>query len=91
MARVTVHLPALLRPVADVPASVRVEAASLDGALLALVAAHPALRVHLFDERGGLREHVLCLHNGRSSRWSPPGAAVADGDVIEILQAVSGG
>jgi len=57
-------------------------------ALEALCAGHPVLRVHLFDERGLLREHIRCFSNGRSAELGEPAVS---GDRITILQAVSGG
>lgn len=92
MATVTIDLPTLLWPMAGGAATVSVEARTLGGALRALFDAHPALRVHVLDESGGLREHVLCLHNGANSRWRGSlDTPVADGDTVSILQAVSGG
>ena len=92
MTNVTIELPSLLTRVVGVPATVEVEAGSLDAALRALIEMHPALGVHLFDETGGLRPHVLCFHNETNTRWLPStDVAVAAGDTITILQAVSGG
>ena len=36
---------------------------------------------------------VLCFHNGANTRWLAPPAdvAVADGDTVTFMQAVSGG
>lgn len=52
----------------------------------------PALRVHVYDETGALRPHVLCFVNGVNTRFEDgPGARLRDGDRITILQAVSGG
>ena len=60
--------------------------------LRALLEAHPALDVHLFDERGDLREHVLCFLNERNSRWLDSlDEPIRDGDEVVIMQAVSGG
>ena len=92
MAQVTVELPTLLTQVTGVPARVPVEAASRGEAMRVLVERHPALGVHLFDESGGFRQHVLCFHNGANTRWDAAGdEAVSDGDVLTIIQAVSGG
>ena len=46
--------------------------------------------MHLLDEQGSLRPHVLCFHNGESNRELAD-KALADGDEITFLQAVSGG
>ncbi len=89
--RVTVRLPGLLAPVVGASA-VEVEAETLQGALDALVRAHPELRVHLFDESGAFRRHVLCFHNQTNTRWLESlDVPVAAGDVVTLMQAVSGG
>ena len=92
MPQVTFQLPSVLGPMVGARREVRVEADTLAGALEALVAELPALGTHLFDESGGLRQHVLCLHNGANTRWlDGMDHPVADGDTLTILQAVSGG
>ena len=92
MPTVTIDLPGLLEPITGGQRSVAVEADTLGGALRGLTERLPALTVHLFGESGDLRGHVLCLHNGRSSRWRESlDVPVQEGDRITILQAVSGG
>ncbi len=92
MAHVTIELPTLLHRFADDQSTVAVEADSLRGALGQLTAKHPAMQVHLFDESGSLREHVLCFHNDTNTRWmDTPDVPVGDGDRLTIMQAVSGG
>lgn len=91
MARVRIELPSLLAPFAS-GSSLDVEAETLRGSLDALIAACPALEVHLFDEGGRFRRHVLCFHNGTNTRWLDDlERPVADGDAIRLMQAVSGG
>ena len=52
----------------------------------------PVLRHHLTLPTGELRPHILCLVNGESlPRAEAPGRALADGDEVEIHQAISGG
>ncbi len=92
MSRVTLELPTVLAQVVEGKRSIAVEAQTLRSALERAFDAHPALRVHIFDESGNLREHVLCFHNDVNSRWREQmDARLADGDRITILQAVSGG
>ncbi len=92
MANVTVELPTLLSAIVNGERRVAVDAGTLAGALSALTKRYPALEVHLFDEAGGLREHVLCFHNGTNSRWLDSlDVGLEDGDTVTILQAVSGG
>lgn len=92
MPEVTVQLPSLLGPIVNGSRSVAVEAATVSEALSALVNRHPALSVHLFDDGGGIREHVLCFHNDVNTRWMGSlDVPVKEGDTISIIQAVSGG
>lgn len=92
MARVTIELPTLLADVVEGRRTVEVEAASVADALEALFAELPTLRVHVFDESGAFRQHVLCFHNDVNTRWTEDlAAATADGDRVTIMQAVSGG
>jgi molybdopterin converting factor small subunit len=92
MPRITVELPSMLAAIAGGARTVCLDAASLRGALEGLLEARPALRVHLFDESGRMRPHVLCFHNGTNSRWMDSmDVPLREGDVITILQAVSGG
>ncbi len=92
MVSVTVLLPSLLVDLTGCAGSVSIDAATLGEALDRLVAIHPALAVHMFDEKGGFRQHVLCFHNDENTRWRRDlSAPLADGDTIRILQAVSGG
>jgi molybdopterin converting factor small subunit len=92
MASVTVRLPSLLAAMIRGERAVAVDATTLRGAIDAAVRRHPELRVHLFDERGALRPHVLVFLGERDSRFLPGGdGPVADGDEVTILQAVSGG
>lgn len=92
MPRVTIELPSLLAPMAGGARTVAVDAASIRGALERLVAAYPALDVHLFAESRDLRQHVLCFHNDENTRWlESRDAPLREGDVLSIVQAVSGG
>lgn len=92
MASVSVRLPSLLTSLLDLPRSIEVAGETLDEALGDLCRRHPSLAVHLFDESGEFREHVLCFINDTNSREldrSKPG--LEEGDEVTILQAVSGG
>lgn len=92
MAVVQIRLPSLLVQVVGIGPEVEMEGHRLDQLLDTLMARHPALRTHLVDETGHFREHVLCLYNGRSTRHLPTlEIPLADGDEVQILQAVSGG
>ena len=92
MVKVTIELPSVLDPVVDGNRTLSFDAETLPGALTALTELYPGLKVHLFDETGEFREHVLCFHNRTNTRWLESiDVALRDGDTITILQAVSGG
>ncbi len=88
---VEIRLPRILDPVVDDPSPIPVEAGTVGEALDRLLERHPQLRVHLFDEAGRLRPHVLCFVDGRSDRLEDRTRPVGDGATLEFLQAVSGG
>ena len=91
MSRATVELPSLLRDVLH-KESLRVEGVTLEDALEDAYSQLPGLRVHVCDESGRLRQHVLCFLNDTNMR-GPDSVKqpLSDGDTITILQAVSGG
>ena len=92
MPQVTVALPSLLAGIVGGARTLAIEADTLAGAPDELVRQYPALKVHLFEESGGFRPHVLCFHNEESTRWlGSLDRPLAAGDVITIMQAVSGG
>ena len=91
MATVTLKLPGILRDVAGA-SEFRLEAATLAGAIEKAYVLVPALRFHLCREDGEFRPHVLCLHNGVSTRdLKSLRVPLRDGDQIAIVQAISGG
>ena len=91
MARATVELPSLLRDVLH-KESLNVEGQTLEDALEDAYAQLPGLRVHVCDETGKLRQHVLCFLNDANTRGLEYAKQpITDGDTITILQAVSGG
>lgn len=53
-----------------------------------LFESEPALRPHLFDESGALREHVLVFVDGTRADL---GTAVGESSELRVIQAVSGG
>jgi sulfur-carrier protein len=91
MAGAIVRIPRLLADVGDGRREIPVAADTVAGALEALFGEIPRLRVHVIDETGGIRRHVSCFHNGRGVAVDGLDAPLADGDVVTILQAVSGG
>ncbi|MDX1624414.1 MAG: MoaD/ThiS family protein [Gemmatimonadota bacterium] len=92
MARVTLEVPPILRDSADGDSTVELDIDRLDAAREEIRRRWPALATHVFTEEGKLRPHVLLLHNDRLLRNLPAGDVdLADGDRLEIVQAVSGG
>ncbi len=90
--RVPVHLPTLLRRAAGGSGKVWARGKTLRQALDDLTRRHPALQVHLYDETGGFRRHVLCYLNETDSRWLKSlDVPLQAADAITIIQAVSGG
>lgn len=90
MPRVTVELPSMLAGAAGGARRHEASGATWQDALADLLARHPALRVHVLDEEGALRPHVLCFVDDRNTRWGED-RPLAEGSRITILQAVSGG
>ena len=89
--RVCVRFPGLVAEATGV-SQVEVEARTLREALDAALASAPALRHHLCEEDGRFRTHVLCFHNGTSTReLKSLEVPLREGDVIAFVQAVSGG
>ena len=87
-----VRVPGMLRDCTGGATEVRVPGATLGAALAALADTYPLLRVHVWDEAGALRPHVLIFYNGISTRRLPDLARpLAPGDQLRIVQAVSGG
>lgn len=70
----------------------RVEAATVAGAIEAAFAKAPALRFHLCRDSGAFRPHVLCFHNDTNTReLESLDVPLRDGDEITFLPAISGG
>jgi len=88
----TVTLPRILAVVTGDVRTITVSGSTVQDALDDLIAQYPQLRVHLWDESGAWRPHVICLVNGRNLRWASeePGDLEPDA-LLTILQAVSGG
>lgn len=89
MPDVEVTIPTMLATLVGEARTFEVEAGDVEGVLEAVFARHPELRVHILDETGDIRPHVMLFHNdtGIRDRARP----VADNDRVTVLQAVSGG
>lgn len=89
---VTVRLPTALRSFAGNEAKVPVEAPTVGAALDAVVAKHPALKKHLYEDDGKLRSFVNVYVGERDVReLDGMGTSVKDGDTLLIVPSVAGG
>jgi sulfur-carrier protein len=86
-----VLLPRLLAPVVGDRLAFDVEGATVGEMLDAMFELEPGLRVHLLDDAGALRPHVLCFVDGVATRLEDHLAPVPAGSEVVFLQAVSGG
>ncbi len=92
MATIQIELPSILAKINEGRASFSLQATTLRNALDTLKREHPRLAVHLFDESGAFRQHVLCFHNNMNTRWLETlDRPLAENDKLRFLQAVSGG
>jgi molybdopterin synthase sulfur carrier subunit len=64
------------------------DGASVGAVLLALEAAHPAMKGWVLDERGVLRRHINVFVNGELSGQD---TELSPDDRVEVLPALSGG
>lgn len=87
---VTVTLPRILVDVAGGPTAEVVAAATVAGAVEAVIDRRPRLRHHLLDEAGELRRNVRFAHNG-TILVGDLDVALAAGDTVAVLHSVSGG
>ncbi len=89
---VTIQIPGALREYCDGELELALVASTVEEALAVLERDHPKLHVRVCDETGAVRRHVNIFVNrshvrdldGLSSRLEA-------GDVLTIMQAVSGG
>jgi molybdopterin synthase sulfur carrier subunit len=89
---VTVRIPTTLRECCAGAAELPLEASSVEEALAVLERDYPMLHVRVCDETGSVRRHVNVFVN-RSHVRDLEGLAskLEAGDVLTIMQAVSGG
>ena len=88
----TVQLPRVLADLAACECKVPVIGDTVAEALDDLVRRHPALGLHLFDDTGALRRHVLCFRNevavtSRADLSRP----LRPGDRLTLVNSVAGG
>jgi adenylyltransferase/sulfurtransferase len=89
---INIELPSLLAPIMQGELNLTIKADTLDHAFKTIIKDHNKLGVHLFNEQGQLREHVLCFWNGTNTRWLDDlNQALKPNDTLMFMQAVSGG
>jgi molybdopterin synthase sulfur carrier subunit len=88
----TIHLPTALRKYCGGAADLPVSATTVRAALEELEGSHPSLHRNICDETGAVRRHLNVFVNSHHMRDRQGlDTALAPGDVVTILAAVSGG
>ena len=88
----TIHLPPVLRKYCAGAADLPVSATTVRAALEELEGSHPSLHRNICDETGAVRRHLNVFVNSDHMRDRQGlDTALAPGDVVTILAAVSGG
>jgi len=91
-AAVTIHLPSALRKYCSGASDLPVAAPTVRAALEQLAQDHPSLYRNICDETGSVRRHLNVFVNSSHVRDRDGlDTALAPGDVVTILAAVSGG
>jgi molybdopterin converting factor small subunit len=87
-----IHIPTPLRQYAGKQSTVEVKAGTVAEAMTALLAQHPDLRRHLYNDDGKLRAFVNLYLNDEDIRYLQKEATeVKDGDNISIVPSIAGG
>jgi molybdopterin converting factor small subunit len=90
--RISVHLPAALRTYCQGARELALSAPDVRAALEEIERDHPALYRCICDETGAVRRHVnLFVNTAHVRDREGLATALAPGDVLTILPAVSGG
>jgi molybdopterin converting factor small subunit len=89
---ITIHVPGVLRSCCAGAAELSLSVPSVRAALDAIERSHPALYRSICDETGAVRRHVnLFVNTDHVRDRDGLDTALASGDVLTILPAVSGG
>jgi molybdopterin synthase sulfur carrier subunit len=89
---ITIHIPAALRGYCAGAREISVSAPTVRAALEEIERTHPALYRGVCDETGAVRRHVnLFINTAHMRDRDGLDTALAPGDVLTILPAVSGG
>ena len=89
---ITIHIPGVLRPYCQGASELSFSVPSVRAALEQIERNHPSLYKSICDETGAIRRHVNLFVNTSDVREREGlDTALAPGDVLTILPAVSGG
>ena len=92
VSQVVVQLPRVLTELVSCETRIPVEGATVREALDDLVRRHPELALHLVDETGELRRHVLCFWNEVQTRSRAElDQPLSTGDRLTLVNSVAGG
>jgi molybdopterin converting factor small subunit len=92
MPTVTIRIPGLLAEFADDRREHDVVVTTATEAVAQLLDSYPSLHPHVNDDTGSLRRHLQLYVDGRNVEWfDTTPVPVAEGSVVELFQAVSGG
>ncbi len=87
-----IQIPSPLRQYAGKQATVDVSGDTVGEALAGLVALHPDLKKHLYNDDGKLRAFVNVYVNDEDMRYLQKEAtALKDGDTLSIVPSIAGG
>jgi len=89
--QVRLVIPSELRSLAGGTKELSLAAGDVCGLLTELKRQHPQVHVRLCDERGEPRPHINVFVNDRCLARNELHAALAAGDIVSLLPAVSGG
>jgi sulfur-carrier protein len=89
---VTLRIPTPLRPYAGGQSEISLDSPTVGSALDELTSQHPALRKHLFTEKGELRTFVNLFVNDEDVRQlQGPQTVLNPGDRVMIIPSIAGG
>jgi molybdopterin converting factor small subunit len=89
---IRVQVPPVLRSVTGGARTLEAEGATVREVFEDIARKHPALGLHLFDERSGIRRNIICVHRDAVVRPDEmTGRKVDQGDEIVLANAFAGG
>ena len=87
-----VCIPPVLRSITGGRRELDADGATIEELLRNLARDHPSLALHLFDEQGVIRRHVLCIHESNAVRPCDfASRRIRAGDEVVLTNALAGG